>query len=165
MKAPTCPEHGNLVLDLARGRLNDADAVEADVQREKCQHCAEWWSTTFADFATSQVDAAVKEAFAGFSPAAGRRRVWLAVAAAAVLAVVVGTTTMVWRGSETAPIVAKHSTAGEAVLSTWDFEDGTLTPTTAAAVVPTPGSRADAGEAVFVNDLESGDLASWTFHS
>jgi hypothetical protein len=165
MKAPTCPHHGNLVLDLARGRLSDADAGEADLQREKCQHCAEWWNTTFTDDATAEVDAAVAQAFAGFSPAAGRRRVWLAVAAAAVLAVVIGTTTMVWRGSETAPMVAKHNTVGGAVLSTWDFEDGALTPTTAAAVEPTPGARADAGEAVFVNDLESGDLGAWTFHS
>ncbi len=165
MKAPTCPEHGNLVLDLARGRLSDADALEADLQRESCPQCAAWWNTTFTADVTAEVDAAVAQAFANFRPTAGRRRMWLAVAAAAVLAVVIGTTTMVWRGSETAPIVAKHSSAGEAVLSTWDFEDGTLTPTTAAGVVPTPGARAEAGEAVFVNDLESGDLGSWTFHS
>jgi hypothetical protein len=165
MKAPMCPHHGNLVLDLARGRLNDADALEADLQRESCPHCAAWWDATFADVATSRVDAAVQQGFAEFSPRAGRRRVWLAVAAAAVLAVVVGTTTMLWRGGASAPVVAGRTPAAEAVVSTWDFESGTLAPTTDAAVVPTPGDRGAAGEALFTNDLESGDLGSWTFHS
>lgn len=165
MKPPTCPHHGNLVLDLARGRLKDADALEADLQRESCPHCAAWWDATFSAVATSRVDAAVQQGFADFSPLAGRRRVWLAVAVAAVLAVVVGTTTMLWHGGAAAPVVAGKTPAAEAVLSTWDFESGSLTPTTTAAVAPTPGDRGASGEAVFINDLESGDLSSWTSHS
>ncbi len=55
--------------------------------------------------------------------------------------------------------------ASEAVLSVWDFEDGTVAAVVEAAAVPTSDQRGEAGEAVFVNDLESGDLGAWTFHS
>jgi len=165
MKAPNCPHHGDLVLDLARGRLNDADAAVADSERESCPHCAAWWNASFSVEATAELDAAVAGAFADFSTIADRRRGWLAAAAAAVLAVGVGTTMMVWRGGETSPVVAVQAPAAETVLSTWDFEDGTLAPAVAAAAVPTNGDPAGADEAVFVNDLESGDLGSWTFHS
>ncbi len=162
---PTCPHHGDLVLDLARGRLSDADATAAELERESCPHCAQWWNATFTVDATAEVDAAVAQAFADFSPVAGRRRGWLAAAAAAVLAVGIGTTMMVWRGGETSPVVAVQAPAAETVLSTWDFEDGTLAPVAAATVVPTSPDPLGADEAVFVNDLESGDLGSWTFHS
>lgn len=162
MKVPTCPEHETLVLDLARGRLNDADAIRAEIVLESCPVCAEWWNTTFADPATAQVDAAVAEAFAGFSRVSGRRRGWLAAAAAAVLAVGIGTTTMLWQGGETAPVVAEQG--GGAVLSVWDFEDGELSPVSA-ATTPTASEPGDTENAVFVNDLESGDLGAWTSHS
>lgn len=165
MKAPTCPHHGNLVLDLARGLLSDADAAVADLERESCPHCAQWWAETFSADATAEVEAAVAQAFTDFSPVAGRRRGWLAAAAAAVLAVGVGTTMMLWRGGETSPVVAVQAPAAEAVLTTWDFEDGTLAPVAAVSVVPTTGDSVGADDAVFVNDLESGDLSSWTFHS
>ncbi len=166
MKVPTCPEHGNLVLDLARGRLKDADAAEADLVRESCPDCAEWWTTTFSDRATADVDIAVARVFAEFSPPAGRRRHgWLAAAAAAVLAVGVAATTMMWRGTETAPEMAEQSVPAEAVLSTWDFEDGTVTATVEPVAAPTPGNRGETDEAVFVNDLETGDLGAWTLHS
>ena len=164
MKVPTCPEHGDLVLDLARGRLDDADAVNADLVRESCPDCAAWWKTTFNESTIADVDGAVVRAFADFSPVVNRRPVWLVAAAAAVLAVGVGITTMVWRGGDVDSRVAEQGLASETVLSTWDFEDGELSPA-AVDAVPTPGDRNDAGEAVFVNDLESGDLGSWTFHS
>ena len=164
MKAPNCPHHGNLVLDLARGLLSDADAAVADLELESCPQCAAWWNATFSADATTEVDAAVAQAFAEFSPAAFRRRGWLAAAAAAVLAVGIGTTTMLWRGSETSPVVAVQAPAA-AALATWDFESGELAPVSEAAAVPTPSDRGEVGEALFVNDLESGDLSSWTFHS
>ncbi len=166
MKVPTCPEHGNLVLDLARGRLNDADAMDADLVRESCPNCAGWWNTTFSDRATTDVDTAVAQAFADFTPVAGRRRHgWLAAAAAAVLVVGIGTTTMLWRGGEVTPLVAEQGAAAEAVLSTFDFEDGAFAPTTEAAVVDASGDRLETSESVFVSDLENGDLGSWTSHS
>lgn len=164
MKVPTCPDHGKRMLDLACGRLDDADAMEAELVRESCPHCGAWWSTAFPDDATSRVDAAVEQAFAEFSPAAGRRRAWLAAAAVAVLTVGIGATTMLWRGAEVAPAAAEKAPAAGAVLSVWDFEDGRLVPTSA-AVVPTPDAPGEVDEAVFINDLESGDLSSWTFHS
>lgn len=165
MKVPTCPEHGSLMLELARGRLDDDVALEADLVRESCPVCAEWWNTAFSDRATAEIDAAVAQTFAEFTPAPGRRRVWLAAAAAAVLAVGVGTTTMLWRGGESVPVMAEQDFAAEAVLSSFDFEDGAASPLIEPAAEPTPGDRSEAGEAVFVNDLESGDLGSWTFHS
>ncbi len=117
IKVPTCPHHGDLVLDLARGRLSDADAMAAELERESCPHCAQWWNATFTVDATAEVDVAVAQAFADFSPAAGRRRGWLAAAAAAVLAVGVGTTVMMWSGGETSPVVAVQAPAAETVLS------------------------------------------------
>jgi len=165
MQLSTCPEHGNLVLDLARGRLSDADAAHAETVRGACPHCASWWNTTFADDATAAVDAAVAGAFNDFQPVGGRRYAWLVAAAAAVLAVGVGVTTMLWRGGETSPVVATQGPAAEAVLSTWDFEGGDIASTIESAAVPTPAKRGQGGEAVFVNDLESGDLGAWSFHS
>jgi len=164
MKAPTCPEHGNLMLDMARGRLADADALEAELVRQTCPDCAEWWNTTFSDRATAEVDGAVAAAFAGFTPASGHRRVWLAIAAAVVLAVGLASTTVLWRGGGVEPRVAEQAPAADTVLSTWDFEDGELS-SAASTTAPTPGDRGEAGEAVFVNDLESGDLGAWTVHS
>jgi hypothetical protein len=165
MKLPTCPEHDNLVLDLARGRLNDTGAMEAESVRETCPICSKWWNTTFADSDTAGVNGAVAQVFADFSPVAGRRRGWLAVAAAAVLAVGVGTTTMLWRNGDVDHRVAEQGPAADVVLSTWDFEDGEAASNIEIAAVPTPRDRSEAGEAVFVNDLESGDLGSWSFHS
>jgi len=165
MKAPTCPHHGDLVLDLARGRLNDTDAAVADSKRETCSHCAAWWIATFSVEATAELDAAVQQAFDAFQPIARRRRGWLAAAAAAVLAVGVGTTMMLWRGGETSPVVAVQAPDAETVLTTWDFEDGTLDPVAAVSVVPTTRDPVGADDAVFVNGLESGDLGSWTSHS
>lgn len=164
MKVPTCPEHDNLVLDLARGRLDDAEAFEAELVRESCPQCAEWWRAAFSDRATAEVDSAVARAFADFTPATNRRRVWLA-AAAAVLAVGVATTMTMWRVADTAPEMAVHGAPAEVVLSTWDFEDGTVDAAVEPVAAPTPGRQNDSGEAVFTNDLESGDLGSWTFHS
>ena len=136
----------------------------AELVRESCPVCAGLVEHDLRRSGHRQVDAAVAQAFAGFSPVAGRRRGWLAAAAAAVLAVGIGTTMMVWRGGETAPVVAEQSPAAEAVLSAWDFEDGELAQARGGHSRPTrrPG---DTDEAVFVNDLESGDLGSWTFHS
>jgi hypothetical protein len=166
MTVSNCPEHGNLVQELACGRLDDRRAMEAEVVRRNCAVCARWWCDTFGDEPMAELDAAVAEVFQSFVAPKRRRFGWLAAAAAAVLTVGLGTTTLLWHDAEIAPSgLASVSTTGE-VLSTWDFEDGEIDSTaTMAADTPAPGDHARGEAAVFTNDLESGDLSSWTSHS
>ena len=166
MKVPNCPDHENLVLELARGLLDDREALRAETVRRDCAHCATWWSETFDTEAVAVVSSAVSESFSDFRAPARRRRAWLAAAAAAVLAVGIGTTTVLWRIAEdrqAGPIAAETNGV---VLSTWDFENG-VTPLQAspAADVPTPATERVGDPAVFTSDLESGDLSGWSSHS
>jgi hypothetical protein len=166
MTVSNCPEHGNLVQELACGRLDDRRAMEAEALRQDCAVCARWWCDTFGDEPMAELDSAVAEVFQNFVVPKQRRFGWLAAAAAAVFAVGVGTTTLLWNDAEIAPSgPASVSTTG-AVLSTWDFEGGEIdTVVTMAADTPVPGDLAGAEAAVFESDLESGDLSSWASHS
>ncbi|MBD3872909.1 MAG: hypothetical protein IFK91_08345 [Acidobacteria bacterium] len=166
MTVSNCPEHGNLVQELACGRLDDRRAMEAEAVRGDCAVCAQWWSDTFGEESVAELDAAVAEVFQSYVAPKRRRFGWLAAAAAAVLAVGLGTTTLLWHDAEIAPSgPASVSTAG-AALSTWDFESGGLdTVETMAADTPIPGDQAGGETAVFESGLESGDLSSWTSHS
>ena len=164
MTAPRCPEHPDLMLDLARGLLGDAEAAVAEDLRESCGRCEAWWDETFSGPAVEKVESAVAEVFAGFSAPARSRRPWLAAAAAAVLVVGMGVVTMMWRSGEPAAAGAGRTTAPDAVLTVWDFEDQ--------AVVARPDEPAQTPmvspadqEAVFSSDLESGDLGGWTVSS
>jgi len=166
MTAPTCPEHGSVMLELARGRLEDRRAMEAEAVRRDCTVCARWWDDTFGDGRTAELDAAVAEAFESFVRPRARRFGWLAAAAAVVLAVALGTTALLWHEADTTLSCSNSSSAASEVLSTWDFEDGELE---AASVPesepPTAVDRASGETAVFRSDLESGDLSSWSTHS
>jgi len=166
MTAPNCPEHGNLALELARGLLDDQEAVRAEEARVGCDHCADWWDRTFGDDALSVLDTAVDEVFSIWAPPAHRRQVWLAAAAAAVLAIGLGTTTLMWRDGEVSPTDARTtSTAGE-ILSVMDFEDGVAEDAiTVAEVAPDELGEADSEAGVFASSLESGDLSAWSSHS
>ena len=166
MTVSNCPEHGNLVQELACGRLDDRRAMEAEAVRRDCAGCAQWWRDTFGDEPMAELDAAVAEVFQSFAPPQRRRFGWLAAAAAAVLAVGVGTTTLLWHDAEIEPSgLASVSTKG-AVLSTWDFEGGGLdTVETMVADTPVPGDQVGGETAVFESGLESGDLSTWTSHS
>ncbi|HSO21442.1 MAG TPA: hypothetical protein VLT81_00960, partial [Chondromyces sp.] len=83
-----------------------------------------------------------------------------------VLALGIGATSLLWRGGEDPAAASGHSANSGAVLSVWDFEDGTLAAEVSPTVVEARVQTATEGEgAVFTNDLESGDLASWSFHS
>jgi len=166
MTVSNCPEHGNLVQELACGRLDDQRAMEAEAVRRDCAVCARWWRDTFSNEPMAELDAAVAEVFQNFVVPKQRRFGWLAAAAAAVLAVGVGTTSLLWHDAENAPSgLASVSTTG-AVLSTWDFEGGEVdTVVTMAADTPVPGDQAGGEPAVFESGLESGDLSSWTSHS
>jgi hypothetical protein len=90
----------------------------------------------------------------------------LAAAAAAVLAIGLGTTTLMWRDGEVSPTGARSaSTAGE-LLSAMDFEDGSTKETIAVAdVASVEVGETDSEAAVFTSGLESGDLSGWSSNS
>jgi hypothetical protein len=163
---PRCREHGNLVLELAQGRLDDREAMRAEQARVGCDHCSKWWSGTFGDDSLSVLDTAVDEVFSSWAPPTRRGHGWLAAAAAAVLAIGVGTTTLMWRDGEVSPTGARSaSTAGE-LLSAMDFEDGVAEETnTDTDIAGNEFGETDGENAVFTSDLESGDLSAWSSHS
>ncbi len=111
-----CPEHGDLMRDFARGCFDEERSMWAETVRENCADCARWWNKTFSGEAYGAVEGAVTESIASFVPPARRRYRWLAAAAALVLAVGIGATSMLWRSPQTSPTDASE------VLSTWDFE-------------------------------------------
>lgn len=160
MTLPNCPDHGDLMRDLARGRLGDEPSLTAESVREECPHCASWWAAAFRGGAFEAVEAAVTDGIASFAPTPSRRREWLAVAAVVVLAIGIGGVSTLWRGSRTMP------SSADAVVSTMNFETGVLVDAVAEvedAVVES--SELTAEPALFSSDLESGDLATWSSHS
>jgi len=163
-----CPDHGDLMHELALGRLDDAEGARAEALRLSCAGCRDWWLETFDGRALAAIDAAVADAFAGFAPPRRRRSGWWAVAAAAVLAAGIAATTLLWHGGTEAPVAVgpANGASSEVVLSVWDFEDGTLDVAANAPKVEAKTSgQSDTSKAVFNNDLESGDLSSWSSHS
>ena len=166
MTVSNCPEHGNLVPELARGRLDDRRAMEAEAVRRDCAVCSRWWSDTFGEEPVAELDSVVAEVFRSFAPPKQRRFGWLAAAAAAVLAVGLGATTLLWHDAEIAPSGLVSASTTGAVLSTWDFEGGELVAAeTMAADTPVSEDQAGGEPAVFESDLEAGGLYSWTSHS
>jgi hypothetical protein len=160
MTVSNCPEHGDLMRDLARGCFDDERSLRAETVREECADCARWWHEAFGGEAYDVVDGAVAEAISSFVPPARRRFRWLAAAAAVVLAVGIGATSMLWRGAQTSPAYSSD------VVSTMDFETGILDGTVTATGEAPVGSDESNGEApVFVGDLESGDLSGWSSNS
>lgn len=165
MTVSCCPDHGDLMLELALGRLDDREAERAEELRTSCAGCGQLWSSSFDEPALAVVDAAVAGAFAGFHAPRHRRRGWWA-AAAAVLVLGIGATSLLWRGGEDPAVASRQPATSDSVLSVWDFENGTLAAEASPTVVEARVQTAAEGEdAVFTNDLESGDLASWSFHS
>lgn len=155
-----CPEHGDLMRELARGYLDDERSIWAETVRDDCPDCAHWWNEEFNDRAYDAVDEAVAQAILSFVPPARRHFRWLAAAAAVVLAVGIGATSMLWRTTENSPAPVSD------VVSTFDFEPDTLGQAVAAAGEATDGSVGSNGKpAVFVGDFESGDLSSWSSDS
>ncbi len=160
MTVSRCPEHGNLMLDLARGRLDDVRSLDAEAVREACPICARWWNETFSGDAFDLVERAVAESISHFAPPAWRRYRWLAAAAAIILVVGIGATSMMWRNADTS-----RAHAGDEV-STWDFESGSLD--TAAVTVghASTGSEESSEEAaMFTGDFESGNYSGWSTNS
>jgi hypothetical protein len=160
MNAPGCPEHNNLVLQLARGWLDDRRAEEAETVRIECAVCTRWWNEAFSGEACDVVDGAVAEAISNFVPPKRRRYVVLVTAAAVVLAVGIGTTSFLWRDTQEPPVPSSD------VLSTWDFEPGTFDEAVVGAADVTGAGVDSNGETtVFVGDFETGDLSGWSTDS
>jgi len=155
-----CPEHGDLMRELARGCLDDERSIWAETVREDCVGCTRWWNEAFSGDAYAAVDGSVSEAISSFVPPARRHYRWFAIAAALVLAVGIGATSMLWRDAQPSPADASD------VVSTWDFEAGAVDETVPAASESTDGSDdSDDKPAVFVGDFESGDLSGWSTDS
>jgi len=152
-----CPKHGDLMRELARGSFDDERSLRAETVREDCVACARWWNEAFSGQAYDAVDGAVVEVISSFNPRARSHFRWLAAAAALVLAVGIGATSMLWRTNETPPAPVSD------VVSTWDFEAGTFDESVAAAgEVTARGDETNGTSAMFVGDFESGDLSGWT---
>lgn len=167
MTVPTCPEHGSLMSELAAGRLDPESGARAEEVRFGCAECARWWSEVFPDAALLELDTAVAEAFDSFAAPARRRSGWWAVAASAVLALGIGAASLLWDGGAQSPVVAGAggNTGTAIVLSTFDFEGGTVEPAVSQPAHPAaPAAPSSTSDAVFSNDLESGDLSSWSAH-
>ena len=159
MRAPDCPDHGRLVLDLALGRLDDRSAVDAEAVRLSCPSCAAWWRSELEATAAVAVDEAVRSAFAAFQPPA-RSRVarWLPVAAALALAAGAG---VLWyqHGAVQAP--GSTTPAGPLAHESFDGDrdgDGVIGIEDLGFTVKVEQAR----EAIFADTLDSGELAGWT---
>ncbi len=137
MSRPHCPDHGDLVRELALGLLGDDEATAAEEALRNCAACASWWANQVAPHAAA-LEGPVREALSGFR--APRRhstaRWWTAAAAALVLAA----TGALW------VTVGDHLTAPSSQRA------ATVTPaavrTGPSAAVPEPGEAAatDRGE-------------------
>jgi hypothetical protein len=107
----------------------------------------------------ASVDQAVGEVFAEFAAPVRSRR-WLAAAAAAVLAVGVGGTALLWDRGGAVP-TPSSSQAAVAL----DFESGDLSGLVVVEHQTPDGELPPATDAVFESDLEDGDLSGWTTSS
>lgn len=116
-------------------RREDERSLRAETVREECAECTRWWNETFSGEAYDVVDGSVTAAISSFAPPARRRYRWLAAAAALVLAASVSVTSLLWRDDQTSPAISSE------VVSTWDFEAGSLT-----ATVPATGEATDASD-------------------
>ena len=65
---PACGEHGSLVLALAMGDLDDADALLAETARRSCDSCRTWWEATFRGPDLARLEDAVSAAARAFRP-------------------------------------------------------------------------------------------------
>lgn len=154
------------MLELALGRLGDAEAQEAEEIRQSCDICASWWTTHLEGPAVADLDKQVEEAFTSFQ-APSRRRLSekLPWAVAAVLALAVGF--VLQPGGTGDP---QTGTAGEREpllvreqFNTDRNNDGIVDLSDVSVVVSTGMAGPDPDrETLFGSDLESGDLSVWS---
>ena len=185
MISPNCPNHGRLVLELALGRLDDDAAAEAESISESCPVCRAWWQEQFEGGAAEVVDDSVATAFTDLQlPARRRSHGWMAVAAAVVMALGVGT---IWV-SQSRTSMDEVTAPQTASIQTLDFEIPDAVSEFARVEIPDPEPETvvqptiesastegiliaeaspaevvveDSSESVFAGSFESGDLSAW----
>ncbi len=145
---PCCPTHGDLVLDLARGLLDDAAAVDAEGASSRCPTCAAWWASELD--AEHEVAVGVAAGLAAFRPPRLRLRA-AALGLAAVLVVAAGAG-VVW-----------HSLAeqGHSVGSARGQRVATAGKTSLVKGARTAAARDSGSTVLFKDTMESGTLSGW----
>jgi hypothetical protein len=171
MKNVNCPEHGNQVLELARGELDDRPALRAQQHLETCSHCSAWWDDQFSSPSFATVDRAVAQSFATVELPRRRRRVMWAAAAG----IVVMLSGLAWVNFPNAPL--SDDPPVEASIEVFDFEAASPAseiqgisfedPTSSLTAL---GEGADANtpegdDVLFKSNAESGDFGAWTVHT
>lgn len=160
MRAPDCPTHHRLMLDLALGRLDDGSAAEAERARVECPSCSAWWRASFEGADAQRLDAVLADAFADFEPSSRRVGRWLPVAAAAALAVTAGVVYEVahQQAERTQPV------RSAVVLETFDGDrdgDGRVDMDDLGFAAHVDGSS----ETIFAGSQDDGDLQGWDSHT
>ena len=161
-----------MALALARGDLEDTQALHAEAQIEKCAHCKAWWHGSFDSEASRKVEKAVSQTFAEIRLPARRRHVTWAAAACVVLMLIGISSLQMTRPNQeaTSPVEASISTfdfessspAGQ--IQSLSFEDQDLGSDNAAAVVD--NGKSDSEENLLFNgDNEDGSFAAWSLHT
>lgn len=169
MRPPNCSQHGSLMLDLARGRLTDESASNAEGIRRSCPTCAAWWTTHLSGPPVANMDSTVEAAFASFEEPRQRRLSdtfpW---AVAAVLALAVSFVLRPEKAPNTD--IADDAQEGNLVVqesfNTDRNSDGVVDLSDVSIVIST--GTADGSpeqQPIFGGDLESGDLTTWSTHS
>lgn len=189
MNRPSCPDHHDLALDLARGRLDDEAAARAEAARRTCPTCSAWWREHLEGEVAAAVDEAVAAALAGLElPVRRPRRTWLAAAAALVMALGAGGLWLAQRPEPVTPGPDRRVAAIEAfdfespathpelVVSEADPVEPERAPVEAApptsvqapaddirvvTVTPTQAETAHADSPIFTGGFDTGDLGGW----
>jgi len=165
MPENACPSHGDLVRDLALGRLEDADALRAEQALAACGACSSW-SRSLADQEVAQGVAAGLAAFRAPAAGSGAPRWAARIAAVLVASVGLGSAWLLYEqrpgpaATDPAAVAdrvggrpAALAPAGEVILAE-SLESGGPG---AFRVHAAPGPA----EVIFAEDLESGSFGSW----
>jgi len=89
MKSVDCPEHGEIILHLARGLVSPSEAGRVEQILTDCGHCSAWWAAELDGQHFPEVDASVEKTIRAFVPPQRQRRVrkdYLVAAASVALA-------------------------------------------------------------------------------
>ena len=154
MLSPRCPDHGDLMRRLVLGELDDDRAAEQ--VRASCSSCAAWWDAVAGGPGLAEVAGGVDAALTSFSAPRQRRAPrWMAVAAAAVVAVGAGVMWVDQRGgtSPAGPAPADDSS----LITRFSFEGDQVR-----AVGGAERPEQQSSSPLFDADMESGDLSAWT---
>lgn len=154
-----CPSHGDLVLALAQGRLDDDESRGAESALRDCPACRAWWQTALDHPDVAQ---GVADGLAGFRPPAAQpaSRPWPLRLAAALVLLAGGTAAWLAQG----PAVQGPAVQGPAEEVAGAAPASVRRPSVIVAEGLESGSPS-AAETIFADGLESGDLGSWRSRS